>query len=137
MADFLSWSHEAHSVNISIVLVSRVSLISNDSLDKVIESIFVKVVCRSSQKCMDPVGVVSTISVLIVLNCPQSVSQILSIQSWVQSISMASQWGQGLSCTSKLLTSEVFVELTVSESLISTIGLVLTSLKLVSKFLKV
>ena len=125
----LTFRHERHAINVSIVLIWGIYLVGQNTFDEVIELVFIEVAERTSEKSMYPVGVVSTISVLEVFDRPESVSQVLSIQTWVQSVSSRSIWHHSWSSTSILLSSEVLVELTSGKLLITLRLLVLTLLK--------
>ncbi len=62
-------------------------MVGEECLDNVVVSVFAEVGAAFSEEGMHPVGVVGSVSVLVVLDDPQSVSKIVGVQRWVKGIS--------------------------------------------------
>lgn len=129
--------HEAHAVDVPVVLVGSPGLITQDGLESEVELVFVQLVKTVAEESVDPVSVISSISVLVMLNHPKPVFKVVDVQSWVQGVSAGvkgidSCW----SSASVLLASQVLEELSFGETTVSSSCLVHSSLQLSPELVK-
>lgn len=92
--DSLRLSEKTHSFHVSVGLVLRVSLVEQKCLQCIIKFVFVQVTEGLSEQVVYPESVVCSVSVLVVVYNPKSVSERLRVHHWIECISRGIKYSQ-------------------------------------------
>ena len=130
----ISFAEEVLTVHLVVLLNLGYGQVSQSTLCQVVHLVSPAVLGGLSEGKVNPVGVLSTVSELVVVDGPQSLSEHLRVHLWIHGVSSDTEDGETRQVVSReLLLGEVLIELGIGESLEAVVFLILGSflLKLV------